>query len=580
MFQNMPYHITKEFTEQIKLPSESGKKLRYLMVMLRITESFDRLYQFPTGFAMVSSALKASGREVFTLNLNYKDNYLELLKNTITQNKIDVVLTGGLSGQYAALKDVLDTAKSVNLDIITICGGGIITADPVVAMKALETADYGVIGEGEITVNDIAYAIENGEDIKNVPGIVTKYGFISPRRPDIADLDSLPFPDYDGFEFDHLLDKSKYTIANLNGVVIYVTASRSCPYRCTFCFHTSGSKYRRRSLDNVFEEIDWLFSKYGKHTVYFNDELLFSDTELLKDFCQKVKPYEINWSGAGRVDRVNEETLKLVKDCGCFELSLGVESGSDLILKSMRKNTTTKQIQTAFDAAKRVGIPVYGNIIFGDLEESIDTIKESIEFWKKHQDYKIYLFWIYAFPGSYIYKQAIERGIIKDPVQYLKDNNMQINITKMSDEVYWKTVDQIELFQALYACGIDIDFDKIDMKTYKKKLGSLLEYGKIAVWPTILTVAKMLNAIDPNFLKDERVFTVNAQPREERAKGCEPITGKPIYLPTIIDDENIETVFYAFPQIKSTALDQITTEIKDKHPSVKRIIKIGDLLKE
>jgi hypothetical protein len=213
------------------------------------------------------------------------------------------------------------------------------------------------------------------------------------------------------------------------------------------------------------------------------------------------------------------------------------------------------------------------------MEETFETISESIRWWKAHIHYKLYLFWIYTFPGSHLYKTALERGIIRDPVRYLKDNNMQINISKMPDDVYWQTVERLELFQALYAIGVDVDFDKIDTKAYREKLNSLFDYGKIAVWPTILTIAKMLNAINPDFLKNENVYMVNAQTKEERSKGCEPLIGKEMHLPTIIDRENIETVFYSFPQVKSNALEQISQEIRDKHPSVKRIVKLTDLLK-
>jgi radical SAM superfamily enzyme YgiQ (UPF0313 family) len=579
MTQYMPQHITQEFLEMIKLPDPNAKRLKYLLVLPRMTDSADRLYLFPTGFALVSSALKASGRDVYTLNLNYKADYLELLRRTVVENAIDVVATGGLSGQYAALKEILDATKAANPEVITICGGGIITADSQVAMMALETADYGVIGEGEITINELAYALETGADTSTVAGLMLNGGAATERRKEIMDLDCLPFPDYDGLEFEMILDKSKYTMANLVEASFFVTGSRSCPYNCTFCFHSSGVKYRKRSLDNIFGEIDWVLARYSKHYLYFNDEMLTSDRKFLEAFCERIKPYDFKWAASGRVDRVNHDVLKIMKDSGCFELSLGVESGCDAILKSMRKNTTVEQVERAFDAAEQVKLQVYGNLIFGDLEETSETISESIRWWKAHINYKLYLFWIYTFPGSHIYKTALERGIIRDPVQYLKDNNMQINISKMPDDVYWQTVERLELFQALYAIGIDVDFDKIDTRAYREKLNSLFDYGKIAVWPTILTIAKMLNAIDLDFLKNENVYMVNAQPKEERSKGCEPLIGKEMHLPTIIDRENIETVFYSFPQVKSNALEQISQEIRDKHPSVKRIVKLTDLLK-
>ncbi|MDR1592219.1 MAG: cobalamin-dependent protein [Prevotellaceae bacterium] len=183
MTQYMPQHITQEFLDMIKLPDPTAKRLNYLMIMPVMVDNDSMWYQFPYGFGLVSSALKASGRNVFTLNINYKTDIDKLIRESIIKNHIDVVLTGGISGQYSVIKYVLDTCKECSPDIITIVGGGIITADPVVAMMALETADYGVIGEGEVTVNELAFALENGNEIDSVPGIILKTKMVTSPPP-------------------------------------------------------------------------------------------------------------------------------------------------------------------------------------------------------------------------------------------------------------------------------------------------------------------------------------------------------------------------------------------------------------
>jgi radical SAM superfamily enzyme YgiQ (UPF0313 family) len=557
----------------------SSQSLQYLIVVPRFVNDNNLSYQFPTGFAMVSSALKASGREVYTLNLNYKDNYIELLKNTIAENKIDVVLTGGLSGQYAALKIILDTAKSVSLDIITVCGGGIITADPVVAMKALETADYGVIGEGEITVNDIAYALENGEDIKNVAGVVLKNGEVTANQPEIADLDSLPFPDYDGFEFEltfrHGLTSTDVLAIETTNIVI----SRSCPYQCTFCFHTSGQKYRKRSIDNVFSEIDWLIEKYGITNFTFADELFISDKKFFNAFCERIKPYNLKWWAQSRVDTVNDEILMKMKDAGCYTISYGVESADDEILKSMRKNITAKQIEAAFESAKRVGLECYGNFIFGDLKETEETIANSLDFKNSHPDYNIRIVWILTFPGSFLYKTTVKNGIIKDPVKYLKDGCPQINVSKMTDDVYWNMVSKVELYKVLFSLGKSPDIRNIDLSKISETLLKTLENGKVAVWPATVRSIEMLNEISSDFIKSPEAVFVNSDPNNQWANGIEQKFGKKIYKPEILNELQIETVLYPYQSVNVIDIfTQISETIASEYKSVKRIIKIGDLL--
>ena len=130
-------HITQEFLDLIKLPNETGARLNYLMVMPRIVTRRDMTYQLPYGFCMVSAALKASGRNVFTLNLNYKEDIGALLAQMIRAHSIDVVATGGLSGQFSLIKEITDAAKRIKPDIITMVGGGIITAEPMAALEAL-----------------------------------------------------------------------------------------------------------------------------------------------------------------------------------------------------------------------------------------------------------------------------------------------------------------------------------------------------------------------------------------------------------------------------------------------------------
>ncbi|MDR1378010.1 MAG: B12-binding domain-containing radical SAM protein [Synergistaceae bacterium] len=577
MTKNMPKHITQEFLDMVKLPEKDGKRLNYLLVMPRMVECDDRSYQFPYGLCIVSSALKASGRNVFTLNLNSKHNHLEHLRNFVIDNSIDVVLSGGLSGQYAILKEVFDTAKSVDIDIVTICGGGIITADPLVAMQALETADYGVIGEGELTVNELAYAIETNADSARICGVVTKSD-VSPPRGEITDLDCLPFPDYDGFEIELLTRDGLYNSARFRTIATNVVISRSCLYNCTFCFHSSGKKYRRRSFDNVFEELDWLIAKYKLTRFTFADELFIGNAELITKFCERIKPYNLTWWAQTRVDTVSVEILSRLKDAGCCVILFGVESADNSILKSMRKNITVEQIDAAFEAAKQADLEVQGNLIFGDLEETRETIVHSLNWWKARQNWTIDLSWIYTFPGSHLYKTAIERGIITDPVKYLKDNRMQINVSKMPDKEYWDMVINVELFYWLCGAGIDVDIEAFDSGVLTKKLTDLCASGKVAVWPTILTVAEMLNRISPEFVAHPNTFLVNVNPHQEHSKGVFEITGKPILLPQVIEDNQIETVLYAFPQLKSTVLSEITTMIDDLYPSVKRVVTIKDLL--
>ena len=141
------------------------RELNYLIVMPILTEIFEQSYTFPLGIAYVTSSLKQSGRNVIAYNLNYKTGTIrQNLEKLILEHDIDVVATGGLTAQYWQLERILRTAKEIKPSIITWVGGGIITSAPEAAMEALSIADYGMIGEGEITICELAEAMEGRRD--------------------------------------------------------------------------------------------------------------------------------------------------------------------------------------------------------------------------------------------------------------------------------------------------------------------------------------------------------------------------------------------------------------------------------
>ncbi|WP_094606113.1 hypothetical protein SPSIL_007830 [Sporomusa silvacetica DSM 10669] len=579
----MPEHITQEFLDLIKLPNTNAKRLNYLFVMPRIVTRDDMTYQLPYGFCMVSSALKASGRSVFTLNLNYKANPYDLLRQTIIDNSIDVVATGGLSGQYSLLKEITDTAKSANPDVITIVGGGIITAEPDVAMEALGTADYGITGEGEITINALAYALENDGDVGQVEGVVLREGTVSPLRPEIANLDILPFPDYDGFEYNLLLRDKMFSSSGVNEKTAVVTTGRSCPFNCTFCFHSSGKKYRRRSIDNIFQEIDWIISNYDIKYIMFVDELFVKDKKFVKEITDRIKKLNVKYWVQTRVDMITKEILQMLKDSGCYEITYGVESADNNILKSMQKNITVEQIERAFNLSCEVGLPAKGYIIFGDLEETVETINNSLNWWRAHPEFDIRLWWILTFPGSYLYKVACRRGLISDRVQYLKNNDTQLNISKMSDEQYWEMVKRVELFQTLSTDGVDINFDDIDdvIGAIGENLDYLLKEHEIAIWPATLDIITVLDYISSTFVSSDKVVFINANPYDSYVLGTERF-GKRVYTPDeILANSDVDTVLYAFGHRSSRKVHaQISKMIKTQYPNVKQMINISELLKK
>ena len=254
--------------------------LNYLLVMPRLVECIGDGYVFPLGMSYISSSMKEQGFNVFTVNLSHKEEKpYDVLKSLIEEHKIDVVGTGGLSPQYHMVKNVIESVKKINPEIITIVGNSIISADPEIGMEALEFADYGVIGEGEITMNELCRAIEDGANVSEVKGIIYRdeNSYVkTPARTETVNVDKLPWADYDGFDIDKYLDCPPPGFAGLSkGKQIPMLSSRSCPYRCTFCYHPHGNKFRERNLDDFFAEMTHLQKKYD--IKYIDDKVVLFD---------------------------------------------------------------------------------------------------------------------------------------------------------------------------------------------------------------------------------------------------------------------------------------------------------------
>ena len=303
-------------------------------------------YEFYFGLAYVSSYMKHKEYNVFCQNTNHYNIPLEQqLSEYIDDKQIDVICTGGMSFQFNEINTLLETVKKIKPEIITVVGGAIITSDPCLALENMQI-DFGIIGEGEETMVDLADALCHGNDVSKVKGIAyydAKNNLtITEHRDPIADLDALPIPDYEGFEYGHFV--SLFTPAhNFYFTILdevrpaYISTSRSCPFSCTFCYHPLGKKYRQRSLDNVFKEIDYLVEMYNINVLLILDELFSVNKERMYDFAKRIQKYNIKWSPQLRVTDVDENVLKALKDSGVFAISYGIESASDKILTSMQK---------------------------------------------------------------------------------------------------------------------------------------------------------------------------------------------------------------------------------------------------
>jgi len=406
-------------------------------------------YFFPMGLAYISAVLKDTTHEIDIVNLNHKDGTIEELINfNLNRKEYDVVLSGEMALGYNVIEKMVMAIRKHRSNPKIIIGGAIITSEPHLMIKNLDF-DYGIVGEGENTIVELLECLENKGDAKNVDGLCWKgdngVAIFTNQRVVINDLDSLPFPDYEGFEFGEYLDNMSATDA-LFTVFDYprmypLLASRGCPYQCTFCYHSLGPKYRDRSMDNIMEEIEYAIKKFRINSINVTDDLFSINKDRVYEFCKRIKEiidsldYDFKWACQLTVSSVDKDLLKTMKDAGCFWVSFGFESYSPVVLKSMKKPITPEHIRNSIKWCLELEVGFEGAFIFGDSAETNETAKETLDFWVNECQGQIGIFFIQPYPGSEMYNRAIKKGVIKDKMDFIRNKICKTNFINMTDSM-------------------------------------------------------------------------------------------------------------------------------------------------
>jgi radical SAM superfamily enzyme YgiQ (UPF0313 family) len=193
----------------------------------------------------------------------------------------------------------------------------------------------------------------------------------------VEDLDSVSFPDRDLFDW-YINDSGIHGSMKPSTTVI---TSRGCPFRCNFCCkgHEMYRRFRARSSDNVIEELEWLVCKGVRH-VRFVDDCFTLNRDRVIDLCSELKRLPVTWIAITRSDCVDDVTLNAMREGGCVQIDLGVETGSPRLLREMNKRETVDQQAWAIKEAKKLGIKVKVFLMMGYPTEDEEDRSMTLEF--------------------------------------------------------------------------------------------------------------------------------------------------------------------------------------------------------
>jgi anaerobic magnesium-protoporphyrin IX monomethyl ester cyclase len=280
----------------------------------------------------------------------------------------------------------------------------------------------------------------------------------NPERPFIKDLDSIPFPSRD-----LLFNKASYNSEDM-GILM---TSRGCPYRCTYCATSIWKRNTRyRSLDNVIDEIKFVINRYGTTQFTFKDDSFTVNRKRVHEFCDRLidKKIKIKWDTNTRVNLVDEELFIKMKEAGCNSIKVGIETGSERILKLMRKHISLEQCREAARLFKKVGIHWTGYFMMGLPTETKEDAYRTLNFMKELKpDYASFCTYE-PFPGTELFDIGLNKGLTKQDqtledfyntlpkYYYVKDIKRRVDT--MSNEEFEELEDEITKAFNRYNRGI------------------------------------------------------------------------------------------------------------------------------
>ncbi|MBU4360266.1 B12-binding domain-containing radical SAM protein [Patescibacteria group bacterium] len=330
------------------------------------------------GLGYVAAVLEKKGHKVKIIDYDVEEELN--LEKICVDFEPQVVGFYAMTWTYRHAKELAEQIKKIDSQIITLIGGPNVSCLPKDSIEC-GLFDYGVYGEGEETVVELIKKLNGKIDVNwgDIRGIIYKKDnqvIINPPRQLIEDLDSIPFPAR------HLLPIEKYfDIFTQQKHFATIIATRGCPFNCIFCDRKNrmGRNWRVRSPQNIAAEIKEVKEKFGIKEFMFFDDNLIVDKKWGLELCRELKPLKIIWECRNRVDLVDEEILRAMKEAGCYRIRFGFESGDDHILKVLKKDITVAKSLKAAKLSKKIGIEMFGYFMLGSPGETQESMDKTID---------------------------------------------------------------------------------------------------------------------------------------------------------------------------------------------------------
>lgn len=365
----------------------------------------------PTDLMYLASIAESCGFEAIIRDYSQGGNFETDLKEIQPNYLVANIATPTFQSDMMAVKQ----AKEIVPNVCTIVKGAPFLTYNTNTIYENPFVDYVIIGEPELTLKDILDGVPNSE----ILGICYRENFQpvkNEKRPFIENLDILPFPAR------HLVDNCIYRRPDNGKVQAVVKVARGCPFHCFFCLATpvSGSKVRVRSAENIVAELKECVEKYNIRNFLFWSDIFNLNREWTIELCKKIieSGLKITWSSNTRADTMDEELAKIMYKSGCRLVSIGVESGSQMMLDKIGKGTTLDEIRNTVKILKKNKIKIYNYFVIGLPWETEETVEETIKFAIELDSNFISFYTATPLPGTKYFAYAMLNKLVEGNLDF------------------------------------------------------------------------------------------------------------------------------------------------------------------
>lgn len=390
----------------------------------------------PIGLIAIGSYLHTKGHDVKIIDcreliVEHKTNeYIPLILKIVEEFKPDMVGINILTALFDEAKNISCELKKKFPNLTIIVGGVHPSVEPLLTFQQNQYIDAICIGAGE----EVCLDILDGKKISGIQGLMYRdYIDKFENRAANLDIDKYPFLNFALASSNFYTDFTINTITGWGYKGLATLTSRSCPYSCKFCASDWSKPFRYHSPEYVIEMTKY-FSTYDIDVIAFFDDTIACIKDRLYKICEGFIrsrlfwPYSsLRWFAAIRANQINQDILKLMKEAGCFGVSIGIESGSDRMLKVINKKTTVEMNKRACTYVKEAGLHLGTSFMLGIPGETEAEMNETIAFMQNINCHEKGLGSFRPLPGSPFYREFINNKLFsKENVDWSNLGNFSI----------------------------------------------------------------------------------------------------------------------------------------------------------